>query len=267
MKVIKRLFAIGMMSKWVLTNLSGAMNIVRLPDCKTQPAPEVCRDFVFELFGCWPEDGQATPKVKPRSPTETDSSCDEHPFTLVHRPRNPFADPPEAVSTDSEVSTSEDEDFTLVFRPKQKQQAYGYASRPLLQPKRPRRFDPSTPCGPASSYPQKVVRGFEPISQQTTAKTSTTTTTPPPAQQDWVDNESSSSHSVLARPACLEERRRDPYPATEFAVLNMNDLDSDEILTEPVAAPSSNGGDLVLVSRPKQGVDEAISDSEWSMVE
>lgn len=144
----------------------GAIDIVRLPSCKTQPAPQLCRDFVFELFGCWPEDGQATPKARSRRPTETDSSSDERPFCLVHRPKNPFSDAAVLTSSDSELSATEDEGFTLVFRPKTCKSQPRHEPDPQVQSKVLRTFDPSTPCGPASPYPQKIIRGFEPVKSQ-----------------------------------------------------------------------------------------------------
>ncbi|KAF2231654.1 hypothetical protein EV356DRAFT_518368 [Viridothelium virens] len=146
----------------------GATSIVRLPSCKSQPLPDICRDFVYELFGCWPEDGQTTPKAISRRPTETDSSSDERPFCLVHRPRNPFSDSAAVSSSDSEASATEDEGFTLVYRPKQgKSQSHPKPDR-HSRPRALRPFDPSTPCAPANPSPQKIIRGFQPLRQQNT---------------------------------------------------------------------------------------------------
>ncbi|KAL9096755.1 MAG: hypothetical protein Q9165_001243 [Trypethelium subeluteriae] len=146
----------------------GATSIVRLPDCKPQPPSDNFRDLIYELFGCWPEDGQTTPRAASRRPTETDSSSDERPICLVHRPRNPFSDSAAVSSSDSEASATEDEGFTLVYRPKQgKGQSYPKPDR-HSQPRALRPFDPSTPCAPANPLPQKIIRGFQPMKQQGT---------------------------------------------------------------------------------------------------
>ena len=149
-----------------LMGRAGAIDIVRLPSCKTQPPPQVFRDFVFELFGSWPEDGQATPRAQPRRPTETDSNSDERPFCLVHRPRDALDDAAVLTNSDSEASAPEDEGFTLVYRTKRCSFQPQQEPEDQTQAKIPRTFDPSIPCSPASPHPQKIIRGFEPVKGQ-----------------------------------------------------------------------------------------------------
>ncbi|KAI9699514.1 MAG: hypothetical protein M1820_007145 [Bogoriella megaspora] len=99
----------------------GAPYIIRLPDCKIPPPSDAIREFVAVIFCCSPVNEQAASDPTSRRSTEGDTSTDERPFVLVHRPKIPIDESAIQSGTESEgeTSTPEDEGFMLVKPPKQ----------------------------------------------------------------------------------------------------------------------------------------------------
>ncbi|KAI9686929.1 MAG: hypothetical protein M1822_002682 [Bathelium mastoideum] len=182
----------------------GAMDIVQLPSGKTEPRHEDFSDVVYEFFGNWHRDGQTNPNTESKQPTGMGTFSNERPFTLVLRPTNPNLNVAAPRSSDPRDPSTEVEDFTMILRPKQKQNPTGSESELEPQSKRLRLFDPSTPCGPASPHPQKIVRGFEPLKQQPTPVLR--------LRKSSIDNTVVGQSDIKGEPAASDESQHRPHP-------------------------------------------------------